>query len=198
MAAVHWYVARNGRKVGPFTPAELRQLATVRLLQPNEMVWTEGVTRWVEASSLPWLFPPAGQKRYWLHLAGKTRGPYAADQIRAALAAQQITVETLACPESGKDWAPLRQATEFHDYTPPAVTPSQARLLSGSLDVEEAQLHLAGKQGDLFARLISTLLDLKKTHADNASLVATLERSIEVLRAKRAEAAEASAGAGKP
>jgi hypothetical protein len=197
MAAVHWHIARNGQKVGPFTPAELRQLAAVHLLQPNEMVWAEGVTRWVEASSLPWLFPPPGQKRYWLHMAGQTRGPYAADQIRAALAARRITADTLACPESGKDWAPLRQATEFHDYTPPAVTPSQARLLSGSLGAEEAELHLAGKQGDLFARLISTLLDLKKIHAENASLVATLERSIEVLRARRAEATEASAGAGK-
>jgi hypothetical protein len=197
MAAVHWYIARNGQKVGPFTPAELRQLAVVHLLQPNEMVWTEGVTRWVEAGSLPWLFPPAGQKRYWLHLAGQTRGPYAADQIRAALTARQITVETLACPEGGKDWAPLRQAADFQDYTPPVVTPSQARLLSGSLDVEEAELHLAGKQGDLFARLISTLLDLKKTHAENVSLVATLDRSIEVLRTKRAETAETPATSAK-
>jgi hypothetical protein len=63
--------------------------------------------------------------------------------------------------------------------------------------VEEAELHLAGKQGDLFARLISTLLDLKKTHADNVSLVATLDRSIEVLRTKRTEAAETPASSAK-
>src|SRR5205823_3659612 len=89
MAAVHWYVARNGHKVGPFSAAELRQLAAFQLLQRGEMVWTEGLTRWVEASSLAWLFPPAGQKRYWLHVGGKTRGPYPAEQIRAALAARQ-------------------------------------------------------------------------------------------------------------
>jgi hypothetical protein len=191
MTAVHWYIARNGHKVGPFTAAEMRQMAAFHLLQPQEMVWAEGVTRWVEAASLAWLFPPAGQKRYWLHLSGTTRGPYAADQIRAALAARRVTPETLACAESARDWVPLRQVTEFRDYEPPAVTPSQARLLSGSLDAEEAELYLAGKGGDALARLIATLLDLKKTHAGNPSLVETLERSIAMLQSRRAEAGEA-------
>ncbi len=37
MSAV-WYVARNGHKVGPFSAAELRQLAAFHLLQRTEMV----------------------------------------------------------------------------------------------------------------------------------------------------------------
>jgi len=196
MAVVQWYVARNGNKVGPFNAAELRQLAAFRLLQPAEMLWTEGLTKWVEASSLAWLFPPAGQKRYWLHIDGQTRGPYAVEQIRAALTARRITPETLACAESGKEWGPLKQTTEFSNYTPPAVTPSQAKLLAGSLEVEEAELYLAGKGGDSLARLITTLLALKKVHAGNVTLAETLQRSIEILRAKRAESAEKPAPAG--
>jgi hypothetical protein len=191
MAAVHWYVARNGQKVGPFSAAELRQLAAFHLLQRGEMLWTEGLTRWVEASSLAWLFPPDGQKRYWLHIGGKTRGPYAAEQIRAALAARQITPETQACPEDARTWAPLRQATEFRGYNPPPATPSQARLMAGSLDADEAELYLAGRGGDALARLITTLQDLKKAHAANPTLAESLEKSIEVLRARRAEAARA-------
>jgi GYF domain 2 len=192
MAAVHWYVARNGHKVGPFSAAELRQLAAFQLLQRGEMLWTEGLTRWVEASSLAWLFPAGGQKRYWLHIGGKTRGPYAAEQIRAALAARQITLDTQACPEDAKTWTPLRQVSEFRAYNPPSsVSASQARLLAGSLDADEAELYLASKGGDALARLITTLLDLKKAHASNPTLAESLDKSIEVLRARRAEASKA-------
>jgi hypothetical protein len=196
MAALHWYIARNGNKVGPFNAAELRQLAAFRLLQPNELLWTEGLAKWVEARTLAWLYPPEGQKRFWLHVEGQTRGPYAADQIRAALAGRRITAETLICPENSKEWTPLRQTTEFGNFTPGAVTPSEAKLLANSLEVEEAELYLAGKGGDALARLIATLLALKKTHANNVTLVESLQRSIDILRAKRGEKADAPAPAG--
>src|SRR5262249_55110845 len=129
MAAAHWYIARNGQKVGPFTPAELRPMAHFGLLQPAEMIWTEGLAQWVEASTRAWLFPPAGQKRYWLALDGRTRGPYGVEQVRAALAGRQVTPETLACPEDGEQWQPLAQLTEFRGFSPSRVSPSQARLL---------------------------------------------------------------------
>jgi len=96
MAAVHWYIARGGLKVGPFTAADLKQLATFGLLKPSEMLWTEGLSKWVAASTFPALFPAPAEKRYWLALAGKTRGPYAIDQIRAALGSRQVTLDTLA------------------------------------------------------------------------------------------------------
>jgi hypothetical protein len=191
MTGVVWYIARNGNKVGPFSAAEMRQLATFKLLQPSEQVWTEGLSRWVDASSLAWLFPPKGERRYWLNVGGKTRGPYGTEQIRAALATRQVTLETQACQEGFKTWVPLRQAPEFRGYELPSVTPSVARL-SGNLDADEAELHLAGKSGDVLARLISTLQDLKKNYAANDALVETLDKSIEVLRARRAEKAQAT------
>ncbi len=197
MTAVHWYVARGGHKVGPFTPADLQQLAKFGLLQPSEMLWREGLSKWVEASTIAALFPAPTQKRYWLALADKPRGPFGIDQIRAALASRQLTLESLVCPEHGKEWAPLAQLTEFRGLTPSAVSPSQARLLTGSLDAEEAELYLAGKSGDTLARLITVLLDSKKAHASNPALAESLEKTIEVLRSKRAES-ESTAPSRRP
>jgi hypothetical protein len=189
MVADQWYIAREGQKVGPFTLSQIMQLAELGLLQPSEMLWTDGLSRWVEASSFPALFPRSGQKKFWLSVSGQTRGPYGADQLRASLTAREISLETLACPESGKDWQPLHRMTEFRDFVAPAVSPSQAKLLSGTLDVEEARLHLAGKEGDVIARLISTLMDLRKSYASNPGLVQSLDRSIKVLQAHRDEMA---------
>ena len=84
MAAPRWFIARNKDKVGPFAPLDLKQLATFGLLKADEFVLAEGTSKWVEARSVPWLFP-AASKKYFLNLLGQTRGPYMADQIRAAL-----------------------------------------------------------------------------------------------------------------
>ena len=45
--------------------------------------------------------------------------------------------------------------------------------------------HLAGKQGDVIARLISTLMDLKKKNSDNAAMEELIERNIHDLKAIR-------------
>ncbi len=185
MSVVHWYFARHGQKVGPFTSAELKQMAASGLLQPTEQLWAEGMNNWMEASRFAVLFPAAGQKRYWLSLGGKTRGPFYMDQLRASLAARQITSDTLVCPEGGSQWVSLAQVTELGRTTAGGGSSSQAKLLAGSLDAEEAELYLAGKSGDLYARLISTLTELKKTYAGNAALIESLDRSIEVLKARR-------------
>jgi hypothetical protein len=185
MVAPHWFIARNKEKVGPFAPGDLKQLATFGLLQPGEYVWMEGSTRWVEAASLPGLFPSPGQKKFWLSLAGQTRGPYIADQIRAALTVRQIDLATLAWTENATQRQALAQYAEFRDFVPAAINPSRARLLTGTLDMEEAVLHLAGKSGDVLARLISTLMDLKRNYSHNPGLVATLDASIHALQSKR-------------
>lgn len=190
MVLVRWYIARNRQKVGPFTGADLKQLAYFGLLQPEEHVWAEGSTKWVEAKGLAGLFPQEGQRRYWLNVEGKPRGPYVTDQIRNGLTAGQFNRETLVCPEGTTQWHPLNQVTEFRQFIPSPISPSQAQLLLGTLEIEEASLYLAGKAGDAAARLITTLMELKKNYAHNPALVESLEHSINILRAKRDEAAQ--------
>jgi hypothetical protein len=188
MEAIRWYIAREGQKVGPFESSELRQLALMGFLQPTELVWTEGLSKWVEASSFPALFPQGGQK-YWVHVNGQTRGPYSVEQLRAGLVAREFTLDAPACPENEKEWQPLNKRTEFRHFVPQPVTPSHARLMAGTLDIEEARLHLAGKAGDVLAKLISMLLDLQKGCTENPGLAENLERTIKVLQARRAEMA---------
>jgi hypothetical protein len=44
-----WYFARQKQRLGPFSTAQLAQLATAGLLQPTDMVLKEGAARWVQA-----------------------------------------------------------------------------------------------------------------------------------------------------
>src|SRR5262249_25883756 len=162
-----WYVARHGQKVGPFAPAELKQMAAAGLLQPEELIWAEGMREWLPASRFAVLFPGPNQKRYWLSLAGKTRGPCYMGQLPASRAAGHLTADAQVCPEGDTQWVPLRQVTELERPPVGSTSPSQAGLLSNTLDAEQAELYLAGKSGDLLARLISTLTELRQKYAAN-------------------------------
>jgi hypothetical protein len=81
--ASKWYFTRNGRdRLGPFTSKQLRQLAATGQLVPTDMVLKEGNSRWVEAGSIPKLFPrPAepveeGHAGFgWKEVEGETDQP---------------------------------------------------------------------------------------------------------------------------
>jgi hypothetical protein len=191
--ATNWYIGRNNQKFGPFTERQLGQLAALGLLQPTEMLWQEGAPRWVPASSLKDFFPTATavRQRYWLSLAGESQGPYPFEQIRTELLTRQLGGAALACPEGSKTWLPLEQLAEFRPFLPSASAhDSNANLVvarrAEDLGEEEAELHLAGKQGDVVARLLSTLMDLKKKHLDNAAMGELIDRNIQDLKAIRA------------
>ena len=192
MAIARWFIARNKEKVGPFSPMDLKQLAGFGLLKPEEFLLMEGASKWVEANSVPWLFPAAGQKKFSLNLLGQTRGPYLVEQIRAALSTREITLDTLARAEESQPWTPLRQFDEFREFVATPLSPSRAQLYTGTLEIEEATLHLAGKSGDMLARLISTLLDMQRSYAKNPALAENIETTIRALRAKREELARAA------
>jgi len=187
MAAPRWYIARKKERVGPFAASDLKQLASCGLLKPAEYVWPEGAAKWIEAATMPGLFPPRGEKKYWLSLAGETRGPYVSEQIRVALANRQLNIHTLVRAEDGTQWQPLGDFSELRSLAS-AVRPSMAQLFTSTLDIEEATLHLAGKSGDALAKLICTLIDLKRNYAHNTALVEHLDETIQILQSKRDKA----------
>jgi hypothetical protein len=51
-----WYYTSEGKQMEPVTTAELKQLATSGMLKPTDMVWKEGMLKWVRASSTQNLF----------------------------------------------------------------------------------------------------------------------------------------------
>jgi hypothetical protein len=184
--AGHWFIARQGRTLGPFTAVELKQLVPAGMLRPADLIWVEGLCQWVPAARFTALFPTAAPQQYWLCVAGKTLGPFVADQLREGLAARQINRDTLVCLEHTTQWVPLKQLPKLAGCAAPARS-SRACPPTGTLDAEQAEWYLAGKAGDALGKLISNLLDLKKAHADHPGLVENLEQSIQLLKAKRQE-----------
>lgn len=51
-----WHYTSGGHQFGPVSFTELRQLAARGVLQSNASVWSEGMSRWTEASNIPGLF----------------------------------------------------------------------------------------------------------------------------------------------
>jgi len=51
-----WFVARDGQRKGPLSSVELKAAADTGDLVPTDLVWKEGMTKWVEASNVRGLF----------------------------------------------------------------------------------------------------------------------------------------------
>ncbi|MCI0741404.1 MAG: DUF4339 domain-containing protein, partial [Gemmataceae bacterium] len=51
-----WYYTTNKQQMGPVSFDELKQLAGRGLLKPTDLVWSEGMSDWVRASSQGTLF----------------------------------------------------------------------------------------------------------------------------------------------
>lgn len=57
MAAEMWYYTSEGKQMDPVSMKELRRLVGEGTLKPTDMVWKDGMPRWIRASSLKELFP---------------------------------------------------------------------------------------------------------------------------------------------
>lgn len=69
-----WYYTNEGVQMDAVTIKELRRLVGEGVLKPTDMVWQEGMPRWIRASSVTELFPDpaAALDHYFTHTAGKT------------------------------------------------------------------------------------------------------------------------------
>jgi hypothetical protein len=55
--ADNWYYATDGKKLGPFSSAQLKALAAAGQLLTSHTVWKEGVEKGVQAARVKNLFP---------------------------------------------------------------------------------------------------------------------------------------------
>jgi len=51
-----WYYIKDGNKQGPVLETELKLMASSGTLLPNDLVWSSGMVRWVQAHSIKSLF----------------------------------------------------------------------------------------------------------------------------------------------
>jgi hypothetical protein len=59
MSPVEWYYARENQQAGPVSAAELKRLADAGQLQPDDLVWREGMPDWAPAHNVRGLFAEA-------------------------------------------------------------------------------------------------------------------------------------------
>jgi len=58
VAMADWFYGRDGQQQGPVSSAGLKQLADSGQLRPDDLVWQEGMAKWVAASQVKGLFAP--------------------------------------------------------------------------------------------------------------------------------------------
>lgn len=58
-----WWYASNGQEFGPYTAKELQSFALSGRLTPADLIWREGLEKWLKASSVKGLFDPSTSPR---------------------------------------------------------------------------------------------------------------------------------------
>lgn len=74
-----WYVGIKGQRSGPFTSSQVRQMAARGELGPGDMLWREGMSDWVAASTVRGLFSEP------VSASPQPDNPYAAPEARDVL-----------------------------------------------------------------------------------------------------------------
>ncbi|MBI3838955.1 MAG: DUF4339 domain-containing protein, partial [Planctomycetia bacterium] len=98
--AQQWYWMQDGQKRGPVATAGLRELVAKGQLKPTDMIWREGLPKWVPAAQAKGLFP--------------AETPTATPVVAAPLVVAATVVERVTSPQA----PPPRRAV-----TPPQAPP---------------------------------------------------------------------------
>jgi hypothetical protein len=141
MDNAQWFVAKNRTKHGPYSTAQLRQMAAAGTLQPADMVLAHGAAKWQPASAVPGLFPPPplavsadapplppelAQADYFVTVGGQRQGPFTLAQIPA----QGLRPETPVWKRGTAQWVRADQMPEvnalFTGAVPSAPAPAGA------------------------------------------------------------------------
>jgi len=57
-----WFYSEGSERKGPVTEDELRRLVSAAQLKPTDLVWRDGMSDWVEASTVQVLFPKSEER----------------------------------------------------------------------------------------------------------------------------------------
>lgn len=107
-----WYYTNEGKQMEPVSIKELKRLVTDGVLKPTDMVWKEGMARWIRASSLQELYPDPIASLDHLFSAPKTDNATAS--ATAAPIASTASYPDLSKPE-GDDTRPRAKKRRRED-----------------------------------------------------------------------------------
>ncbi len=152
-----WHFTMNGEQVGStVNDAQLRQLAVTGKLKQKDMVWTEGMPGWAEASTIPGLFPAAASPAR--AATPKAAAPKAA---RAPSVAEVEPVNEPAAAGGSSLIDPitdLRRAYSYNLYESPVTGAEQSTLAQVGVTGELGQKFLVWRRSMLWLTLFVTLV----------------------------------------
>jgi uncharacterized protein DUF4339 len=86
LSVEEYYYSREGQRLGPVSGDQLKQLASSGQLQPNDLIWKEGMANWIQAARVKGLFPVAAPQPPEIPLAAPAGSPadvHAAGHVEA-------------------------------------------------------------------------------------------------------------------
>lgn len=129
--ANQWFVARNEKTFGPYTLAQMTQLASNGKLRPVDAVRRDGDTEWKPASQFPELLPPPPlplpdppEAVEWHFItAGKKAAPVTWTQLRQLAASNQLQLTDMVWKNGMPNWAMASTIIDLFPKTPAQATP---------------------------------------------------------------------------
>src|ERR1043166_5203881 len=78
-----WYYTNEGKQMDPVSMKELKRLVGDGTLKPTDMVWKEGMPRWIRASSMKELFPDpmTALDKFFSHTKDEDKKPGTANAL---------------------------------------------------------------------------------------------------------------------
>jgi len=98
-----WYLLKNGQQTGPYSKEQVAAFVKTGEVTPHTQVWTEGMSRWIQASQLRWLYghqqaspPPAPTSPHTEQVNSTPNQPVQASKKRNSIALIAIIITALA------------------------------------------------------------------------------------------------------
>lgn len=135
-----WYYTTEGKQMDPVTMKELKRLVGDGTLKPTDMVWKDGMARWIRASSVKELFPDpmAELDKYFTNTREAGKKEAAATGVQApagttstASASSNGSVPTTA--DSGQQKKRPKSDTDDGDDRGPPKRRTEAAKAGGSM-----------------------------------------------------------------
>jgi GYF domain 2 len=108
-----WYYTTEGKQMDPVSMKELKRLVGDGTLKPTDMVWREGMARWIRASSVKELFPdPIAALDHYFSSMPKAEKEGAATAVTPSTTAANANAGAAPASTSGKKGAPTAAAED--------------------------------------------------------------------------------------